>query len=101
MEQLILPQTIQKAATTEPSLTELTEACLYVEYTIGDEVFKSFSPLANIFTTSDEISYNLEGGKQYTINVIVGPSPIEFTADVAEWADAVEENKEMNYSNKK
>ena len=96
LEQLILPQTIQKAATTEPSLTELTEACLYVEYTIGDEVFKSFSPLANIFTTSDETSYNLEGGKQYTINVIVGPSPIEFTADVAEWADAVEENKEMN-----
>lgn len=95
LEQLILPQTIQKAATTEPSLSELAEACLYVEYTIGDEVFKSFSPLANIFTTSTD-TYKLEGGKQYTVTVIVGPSPIEFTADVAKWADAVEKDKEMN-----
>ena len=94
LEQLILPQTIQKAATTEPSLTEFTEACLYVEYTIGDEVFKSFSPLANIFASTD--TYKLEGGKQYTVNVIVGPTPIEFTADVAEWADAVDKDKEMN-----
>lgn len=94
LEQLILPQTIQKAAITEPSLSELAEACLYVEYTIGDEVFKSFSPLANIFASTD--TYNLEGGKQYTVNVIVGPSPIEFTADVAEWADAVDKDKEMN-----
>ena len=94
LEQLILPQTIKKAATTEPSLSELAEACLYVEYTIGDEVFKSFSPLANIFASTD--TYKLEGGKQYTVNVIVGPTPIEFTADVTEWANAVEENKEMN-----
>ena len=94
LEQLILPQTIQTAATTEPSLSELAEACLYVEYTIGDEVFKSFSPLANIFASTD--TYKLEGGKQYTVTVIVGPSPIEFTADVAEWADAVEKDKEMN-----
>lgn len=94
LEQLILPQTIQKAATTEPSLSELAEACLYVEYIIGDEVFKSFSPLANIFTT--ENTYKFEGGKQYTINVIVGPSPIEFTVDVVDWVDAAEEDKEMN-----
>lgn len=94
LEQLILPQTIKKATTTEPSLAEYAEACLYVEYTIGDEVFKSFSPLANIFTTAE--TYKFEGGKQYTINVIVGPSPIEFTVDVAKWADAVEKDKEMN-----
>ena len=94
LEQLILPQTIKKAATTEPSLAEYAEACLYVEYTIGDEVFKSFSPLANIFSTAE--TYKFEGGKQYTINVIVGPTPIEFTVDVVDWADAVEEDKEMN-----
>lgn len=94
LEQLILPQTIKKATAAAPSLSEYAEACLYVEYTIGNEVFKSFSPLANIFTTAD--TYDFEGGKQYTINVIVGPSPIEFTVDVAAWADAVEEDKEMN-----
>ena len=93
LEQLILPQTIQKAAT-ESSLTEFDEACLYVEYKIGEETFKSFSPLANIFTT--ENTYKFEGGKQYTINVIVGPSPIKFTVAVTAWADAVEEDKEMN-----
>ncbi len=96
LEQLILPQTIRKAATAEPSLSEFTEACLYVEYTIGNEKFKSFSPLANIFSTSADTTYNLEGGKQYTVNVIVGPAPIEFTANVAAWADAVETDKEMN-----
>lgn len=93
LEQLILPQTIQKVATIDSSLTEFTEACLYVEYTIGNEVFKSFSPLANIFTSED--TYTFEGGKQYTINVIVGPSPIEFTVAVTAWEDAVEGNKEM------
>lgn len=94
IEQLILPQTIKKATSAEPSLSEFTEACLYVEYTIGNEVFKSFSPLANIFTTAD--TYDFEGGKQYTVNVIVGPSPIEFTVQVSEWADAIDEDKEMN-----
>lgn len=93
LEQLVLPQTIQKAATAEPSLAELAEACLYVEYTIGEEVFKSFSPLANIFASTD--TYDFEGGKQYTVNVIVGPAPIEFTTEVTEWADAVDEDLDM------
>lgn len=94
VEQLILPQTIQKAESAAPSLAEFTEACIYVEYTIGKEVFKSFTPLANLFTTSG--TYKFEGGKQYTIHVKIGPAPIEFTANVAAWADAVETDKEIN-----
>ena len=94
LEQLVLPQTIQKAASAAPSLAEFTEACIYVEYTIGNEVFKSYTPLANLFTTSG--TYKFEGGKQYTIHVKIGPAPIEFTANVAAWADAKEANKEMN-----
>ena len=85
MEQLIIPQTIKSAAAAVPSLTEYDEACVYVEYTIGTEVFKNFTPLANIFSTA--ANYNLEGGKQYTLNITVGPKPIEFTAVVAEWKD--------------
>lgn len=68
------------------SLTEYAVACVYVEYTIGDEVFKSYTPLANIFST--DATYNFEGGKQYTLNITVGPKPINFTAVVTEWAEA-------------
>ena len=88
LEQLIIPQTINKSTTDSPSLDEYTEACVYVEYTIGTEVFKSYTPLANIFST--DATYNFEGGKQYTLNITVGPKPINFTAEVTEWADAIE-----------
>lgn len=98
LEQLIIPQTIAKSAVPSPSLNEYAEACVYVEYTIGSETFKSYSPLANIFIDNDsqETNYNFEGGKQYTINITIGPDPIEFTADVTKWADAVEEDLIMD-----
>ena len=84
LEQLIIPQTIDKYTGNDlPSLSEYDEACIYVEYTIGSETFKSYSPLANIFT--DETTYSFEGGKQYTLNITVGPKPIEFTTSVAGW----------------
>lgn len=95
MEQLIIPQTIDNAATTAPSLAELPEACIYVEYTIGEETFKSYTPLASIFNSSAE-TYTFKGGNQYTINITVGPAPIEFTAEVTPWADAVEKELNMN-----
>lgn len=94
LEQLILPQTIEKADADIPSLSEYSEACIYVEYTIGGETFKSYSPLANIFTTDE--SYNLEGGKQYTLNITVGPKPIEFTAEVTEWAEGDDKGLDMD-----
>jgi hypothetical protein len=88
LEQLIIPQTLAKYVGEEVnSLNEYTQACVYVEYTIGDETFKSFTPLANIFSNAE--TYNFEGGKQYTINITVGPKPIYFTAEVAPWADAI------------
>jgi len=76
------------------SLTEYAVACVYVEYTIGDEVFKSYTPLANIFSSAD--TYNFEGGKQYTLNITIGPKPINFTAEVTSWADAIDENLPMD-----
>ena len=97
LEQLIIPQTIAKSAAPSPSLNEYAEACVYVEYTIGAETFKSYSPLANIFidNESQETNYNLEGGKQYTINITVGPKPIVFTAEVTPWDTEVEGNLDM------
>ena len=99
LEQLIIPQSCTKHTGTDiPSLSEYQVACLYVEYTIGEETFKSFTPLANIFLdpASSADKYSFEGGNQYTINVIVGPAPIYFEASVTEWADAIENDLNMN-----
>lgn len=76
------------------SLTEYEVACVYVEYTIGTEVFKSFTPLSNIF--SNDATYNFEGGKQYTLNITIGPKPIEFTAVVTPWEMEVEGDLDMD-----
>lgn len=116
LEQLLIPQTINKyieptptaaegdgqgsegatpAVVTLPvSLTEYAVACVYVEYTIGEETFKSYTPLANIFSTDP--TYNFEGGKQYTLNITIGPKPINFTAEVTEWAEAIQGNHNIN-----
>lgn len=76
------------------SLSEYEVACVYVEYTIGEEIFKSYTPLANIFTTAD--TYNFEGGNQYTLNITVGPKPIKFTAKVTPWVNGNESNLPMD-----
>ena len=109
LEQLLIPQTINKyteptptaaegatpAVVTLPvSLTEYAVACVYVEYTIGEETFKSYTPLANIFSSAD--TYNFEGGNQYTLNITIGPKPINFTAEVTEWAEAIQGNHNIN-----
>lgn len=97
MEQLIIPQTIAKATAAAPSLTEYAEACIYVEYTIGTEVFKSFTPLANLFIGSAaDDTYTFKAGNQYTLTINIGPEPIEFTAEVATWADEIQGNNNIN-----
>ena len=96
LEQLIIPQTVLNCEEGEdiPSLNPYNEACVYVEYTIGSETFKSYTPLANIF--SNAASYSFEGGKQYTLNITVGPAPIEFEAEVTEWAKEIEAEHKMD-----
>ena len=96
LEQLIIPQTIEKAAAATPALSEFTEACIYVEYNIGTEPFKSYTPLANIFDTSAASTYTFQAGNQYTLNINIGPEPINFTAEVSTWADAIEGNQNIN-----
>ena len=94
LEQLIIPQTINASTGEAPALSEYPEACIYVEYKIGEEMFKSYSPLANIF--SKDATYNFEGGKQYTLNITVGPAPIEFTAEVTSWKEGTEGEHKMD-----
>ena len=96
LEQLIIPQVITKASSDDASLSEFTEACVYVEYTIGAEKFKRFTPLANLFDSGAATSYTFEGGNQYTLNITIGPAPISFTTSVATWADAIEKEHQQN-----
>lgn len=98
LEQLIIPQTLEKYVGEEVnSLNEYTQACVYVEYTIGAETFKSFTPLANIFIgNGNATNYTFLGGNQYTLNIIVGPKPIEFTAEVTPWAEGADEELPMD-----
>lgn len=96
LEQLIIPQTIDRPASYKgPSITEFDEACIYVEYTIGTELFKSYTSLSYIFATTAP-TYTFKAGNQYTINITVGPKPIYFTTSVSEWADEVEGGLGLN-----
>jgi hypothetical protein len=86
-EGLMIPQTIQKAATAS-QLTELDQACLYIKYTIGTEEYVGYYALANMFIgTGSENSYDFEGGKEYILTITVGPAPIYFTPTVTAWTE--------------
>lgn len=90
-EGLMIPQTIQKAATAS-QLTELNEACLYIKYTIGTEEFVGYYALANMFIgDGNATSYNFEGGKEYILTITVGPAPIYFTPTVTAWTEITKE----------
>lgn len=96
LEQLIIPQTIDRPASyTGPSINKFDEACIYVEYTIGSELFKSYTSLASIFATT-AATYTFKAGNQYTINITVGPKPIYFTTSVSAWAEEIEGNQNLN-----
>ena len=96
LEQLIIPQTIDRPASyTGPSIDKFDEACIYVEYTIGSELFKSYTSLASIFATT-AATYTFKAGNQYTINITVGPKPIYFTTSVSAWAEEIEGNQNLN-----
>jgi len=90
MEQLLIPQTAAKSSTAA-QITEQTEPCVYVEYTIGEETFKGYYALANIFIGTDTATnFTFASGNQYTLTITVGPDPIHFAASVTKWAEEVE-----------
>lgn len=90
-EGLMIPQTIQKASTAS-QLTELSEACLYIKYTIGTEEYVGYYALANMFIgTGSGLSYDFEGGKEYILTITVGPAPIYFTPTVTAWTEITAE----------
>ena len=87
MERLMIPQTVQKNTTKSDQLDDMTQACVYVEYTIGDQTYKGHYALANLFlqNTDTATSYDFLGGNEYTLTINVGPLPIYFTTEVNVW----------------
>lgn len=88
IQTLIFPQTLTCAS---PGALKEAPASkyLYIEYTIGTEIFKAYYDLAYVFdnTLIAGGTYDLEQGSEYTINIKVGPEPIVFEANASKWAD--------------
>ncbi len=86
LQTLIFPQTLTCKATGAKTATP-TGKYLYIEYSIGNEIFKAYYDLAYVFNTTltEGGTYDLEQGSEYTINIKVGPEPIIFEATVSEW----------------
>lgn len=97
IQTLIFPQTLTCTAEGAKA-TEPTGKYLYIEYTIGDETFKAYYDLAYVFDNTLGINgtYDIAQGSEYTINIKVGPEPIEFEAKSAKWAEETEINHTVN-----
>ena len=91
------------AAYAEPS-----EPYFTITYAIDDEVFTANYNLAAAFMNMDNDQLENDGvtdkdakfsffeGWQNTLNIIINPTAIKFTADVAEWSDNTEVSYEIN-----
>lgn len=97
LQTLIFPQTLTCAATGALT-TAPASKYLYIEYSIGKEIFKAYYDLAYVFnnTLQPNGTYNLKQGSEYTINIKVGPEPIVFVATASEWADNIIINHDVD-----
>lgn len=97
IQTLIFPQTLT-CAETGAKTTAPAGKYLYIEYSIGDEIFKAYYDLAYVFNTDIAVggTYDLEQGREYTINIKVGPEPIAFDAKATKWADEIIVNHPIN-----
>ena len=58
-----------------------------ISYTIDGELFTSYHNLATAFKTTGESTLNFYEGFQNTLNINIKPERIDFSADVAAWAN--------------
>lgn len=97
MERLMIPQTIQKNTEKNDQLEDMTQACVFVEYTIGDQTYKGHYALANLFLSTNEgTSYDFKGGNEYILTINVGPLPIYFTTQVSPWQENIASDLNAN-----
>ena len=90
-----------------------TQPCIHITYTIDGEEFEAYYNLAAAFKnltnnettgTGDQMEAEVETfdfyeGWQNTLNIIINPRAISFTADVAPWDDNTEVSYEIERNN--
>ena len=96
-----------------PAYTLPTEPYFTITYSIDGQVFSGTYNLAAAFKnytnneilegqgalTEDEQKFAFYEGWQNTLNIIIHPSAIKFTADIAEWSDTEEKSYEIEKGN--
>lgn len=89
IESLVMPQLASYDGELDLHATtfENEEAYLYIEYTINGETYKRAYNLADTFNADGESDLALNEGWQYTLELTIGASVINFTTNVAEWAN--------------
>ena len=74
----------------------LTDAYIYLEYTVDGELFKTYYGLAHAFGIATNSSLAFNEGWQNTLNITISPVAITFTADAAVWADQENDDDDDN-----
>lgn len=89
IESLVMPQLASYDEQLDLHATTFDgeEAYLYIEYTINDETYKRAYNLADTFNADGNSDLALNEGWQYTLELTIGASVINFTTNVAEWAN--------------
>ena len=96
----------ETTGTLAPAYPEPSEPYFTIKYSIDNEIFTASYNLAAAFKNMDNNQFESDGvtdkdvkfafyaGWQNTLNIIINPTAIQFTADVAEWAT----NADVDYT---
>lgn len=77
----------EKTKTAASAVSGTSEPYFVISYTIDGELFTSYHNLASAFVTTGESTLNFYEGFQNTLNINIKPERIDFSANVAAWAD--------------
>lgn len=89
IQTLILPQAINCRDSLVRASAATFQTYVYVNYSIGEELYSSYFDLAKIFDSSLEAgdTFDFKQGCDYTLNITIGPEPIIFAAECSAWDD--------------
>lgn len=83
LQSLVIPQKAAYQDIDRDGSSEETAPYIYLEYTIGDELYKATYNLANAFHNAEQLAFN--EGWQNTLNITIDADEIEFDAVVYKW----------------
>lgn len=91
-EYLVIPQKQKNSeATVNSGVAPTNDAYIYIEYTVGGELYKTHFGLAQVFGVAENGELAFNEGWQNTLTITISPDAIEFTGDVAAWDEYLNE----------